>query len=203
MKCNESTRDDVVTQAWRSNSHPVAPPPREVWPDTARRLIHYVSTAVSSNVFICIRVHTNLMYQLQYLAYANTVLDEDVRQLWWMPLCRDAGVALPIQTCLYLATHTHITYHVLVSVALVAQQGRPFTSRLWVNSVVLEDGRDQRLKVTSEPPPTAGQEDCLGLLSKTGLLSGHPSKQQPHLIRLSCDNSFTRYSAPLATRILI
>ncbi|XP_046662604.1 transmembrane protein adipocyte-associated 1-like isoform X2 [Homalodisca vitripennis] len=36
------------------------------------------------------------------------------------------------------------------------------------------------LKVTSEPPPTAGQAGCL-----TGSLSGHPSKQQPHSTLLS------------------
>ncbi|KAG8302769.1 hypothetical protein J6590_025048 [Homalodisca vitripennis] len=51
------------------------------------------------------------------------------------------------------------------------------------------------LKVTSEPPLTAGQAGCLQGQDR---LSGHPSKQLPRcLIWLSCDNPRTRYTAPL------
>ncbi|KAG8337300.1 hypothetical protein J6590_026265 [Homalodisca vitripennis] len=37
-----------------------------------------------------------------------------------------------------------------------------------------------------------------GLLARTGSLSGHPSKQQPRFVQLSCDNRRIHCTAPLA-----
>ncbi|KAG8307304.1 hypothetical protein J6590_024952 [Homalodisca vitripennis] len=44
-------------------------------------------------------------------------------------------------------------------------------------SLTLNMGTKGLLKVTSKPPPMAGQAGCLQ--GRTGSLSGHPSKQQP------------------------
>ncbi|KAG8282636.1 hypothetical protein J6590_031886 [Homalodisca vitripennis] len=61
---------------------------------------------------------------------------------------------------------------------------------------------DQRLKGDFR---TTANDRAGGLLARTGSLSGHSSKQQPRsrfLIRLSCDNRLTCYTAPLAIGIL-
>ncbi|KAG8283446.1 hypothetical protein J6590_016700, partial [Homalodisca vitripennis] len=56
------------------------------------------------------------------------------------------------------------------------------------------------LKVTSEPPPMVGQAGCLQEQDRSAV--NHPSSSYARrfLIRLSCDNRCTRYTAPLETQ---
>ncbi|KAG8301571.1 hypothetical protein J6590_050738 [Homalodisca vitripennis] len=58
--------------------------------------------------------------------------------------------------------------------------------------------RTTGFKVTSEPPPTAGQAGCLQRQDRSAV--SHPSVSHARrcLIRLSCDNRCTRYTARLA-----
>ncbi|KAG8272988.1 hypothetical protein J6590_030595 [Homalodisca vitripennis] len=55
------------------------------------------------------------------------------------------------------------------------------------------------LKVTSETPPMAGQAGCLQGQDRSAVTYPSSSHAQRCLIRLSCDNHCTRYTAPLAT----
>ncbi|KAG8321563.1 hypothetical protein J6590_044394 [Homalodisca vitripennis] len=55
------------------------------------------------------------------------------------------------------------------------------------------------LKVTSEPPPTVGQAGCLQGQGRSAVTHPSSSHARRYLIRLSCDNRCTRYTAPLAT----
>ncbi|KAG8291842.1 regulation of ligase activity protein [Homalodisca vitripennis] len=56
----------------------------------------------------------------------------------------------------------------------------------------------QHLKVTSQPPPMAGQAGCLQGQDRSAVT--HPSSIHTRccLVRLSCDNRCVRYTAPLA-----
>ncbi|KAG8315320.1 hypothetical protein J6590_073374 [Homalodisca vitripennis] len=54
------------------------------------------------------------------------------------------------------------------------------------------------LKVTSEPPPMAGQVGCLQGQDRSAATHPSGSHARRCLIWLSCDNRRTRYTAPLA-----
>ncbi|KAG8284697.1 hypothetical protein J6590_097376, partial [Homalodisca vitripennis] len=54
------------------------------------------------------------------------------------------------------------------------------------------------LKVTSEPPPMAGQAGCLQGQDRSAVTHPSSSHARRCLIRLSCDNRCTCYTAPLA-----
>ncbi|KAG8330017.1 hypothetical protein J6590_073331 [Homalodisca vitripennis] len=62
---------------------------------------------------------------------------------------------------------------------------------------LLKNGTNS-LKVTSEPPPTAGQADCLQRQDRSAVTHTSSNHARRCLIRLSCDNQYTRYTAPLA-----
>ncbi|KAG8336593.1 hypothetical protein J6590_042114 [Homalodisca vitripennis] len=53
------------------------------------------------------------------------------------------------------------------------------------------------LKVTSEPPPMAGQAGCLQGQDRSAVTHPSSSHARRCLIRLSCDNRCTRCTKPL------
>ncbi|KAG8334030.1 hypothetical protein J6590_098523 [Homalodisca vitripennis] len=55
------------------------------------------------------------------------------------------------------------------------------------------------LKVTSEPPPMAGQAGCFQGQDRSAVTYPSSSHARRCLIWLFCDNRRTRYTAPLAT----
>ncbi|KAG8260605.1 hypothetical protein J6590_093282 [Homalodisca vitripennis] len=76
----------------------------------------------------------------------------------------------------------------------------PQTKRLFYKkpSLTLNLGTNG-LKVTSEPPPMAGQAGCLQGQDRSAVTYPSSSHARRCLIWLSCDNRRTRYTAPLAT----
>ncbi|KAG8331704.1 hypothetical protein J6590_035661 [Homalodisca vitripennis] len=57
------------------------------------------------------------------------------------------------------------------------------------------------LQVTSEPPPMAGQAGCLQGQDRSAATHRRSNHGRRCLIRLSCDNRCTHYTAPLANGI--
>ncbi|KAG8251694.1 hypothetical protein J6590_074272 [Homalodisca vitripennis] len=81
---------------------------------------------------------------------------------------------------------------------------KPLVPRLSVREGFLAltspDRETNGLKVTSEPPPMAGQVGCLKGQDRSAATHLSSSHARRCLFWLSCDNRCTRYTAPLANR---